>query len=174
MSLSKFISNYSAYNEWANIEMVNWLKKLDQKLLYQKTPSSFDSIDSTLQHVLRVQKFWLAFISEQDITNFNWAVRDNEVEKILEELVIVSGQIKEKFSSFTEAELLSHLELDRPWAKTTMSRYEFMIQVVNHTTYHRGQIITMARNLGITEGIMNTDYVFFNVKKQDLKINENQ
>ena len=163
MSLIKLISNYSAYNEWANTEMVLWLKKLDHQLLYQKSPSSFDSIDSTLQHILRVQKFWLSFISEEDITNFNWSVREGEVEKILDELVIVSTQIKEKCSSYSEEELLHQLYLDRPWAKTTMSRYEYIIHVVNHTTYHRGQVVTIARNIGINEGIVNTDYVFFNI-----------
>jgi uncharacterized damage-inducible protein DinB len=164
MSICKLISNYSSYNEWANNEIVVWLKGLDKELLYQKTPSSFDSIDHTLQHILRVQKFWLAFISEEDISNFNWTLREGEVEKILDELVTVSNQMKIKFSSFTEAELLHDLYLDRPWAKTTMNRYEYMLHSINHTTYHRGQLITQSRCLGITNGIVNTDYVFFTLK----------
>jgi len=32
------------------------------------------------------------------------------------------------------------------------------MHVINHGTYHRGQIITMARSLGVTHGIPKTDY----------------
>jgi uncharacterized damage-inducible protein DinB len=33
---------------------------------------------------------------------------------------------------------------------------------MNHSTYHRGQIVTMGRNLGFTDAPM-TDYNFYNV-----------
>ena len=164
MSITKLISNYSSFNEWANNKIADWLTGLDKEILYRKTPSSFDTIDHTLQHILRVQKFWLAFISEQDTSNFNWAVREGEVENILSELKTVSNQMKEKFTSFTGAELSHTLELNMPWAKNNLSRYEYVIHVINHSTYHRGQIITMARSLGINEDIVNTDYNFFNIR----------
>lgn len=162
MSLQKLISNYSSYNEWANHKTGTWLKGVSTELLYKQTPSSFDTIDHTLQHILRGQKFWLAFISEEDISNFNWAVRNGDVENILNELDTVSTKIKLKFSSFTDEELQHKLELNTRWVKNKLSRYEYMMHVINHSTYHRGQIITMARTLGITEGVVNTDYNFFN------------
>jgi len=37
MSLKNLISNYAAFNEWANTEIVTWLKTLDKELLYKKT-----------------------------------------------------------------------------------------------------------------------------------------
>jgi uncharacterized damage-inducible protein DinB len=36
------------------------------------------------------------------------------------------------------------------------------MQVMNHSTYHRGQIITIGRNLGFTDAPM-TDYNFYNI-----------
>ena len=74
MSLNKFIANYSAFNDWANNEIVRWLKGIDRVLLYQKTPSSFASMDYTLQHILRTQTYWLAFITNQDTSQLNWNV----------------------------------------------------------------------------------------------------
>lgn len=166
MGLNKFIANYSAFNEWANSEIVRWLKGIDKELLYQKTPSSFSSIDYTLQHILRTQLYWLLFISEEDTSRLNWDVRENEIENILEELLIVSTKMKDKFSSFSEDELDTILNLDTPWAKNNLSRYEYIVHIVNHSSFHRGQIITMARCLGIKEGIVNTDYNRFNAREQ--------
>lgn len=56
MSLKKLISSYARYNHWANQEMTQWLKNLDSDMLYEETPSSFGSIDLTMQHESRANK----------------------------------------------------------------------------------------------------------------------
>jgi uncharacterized damage-inducible protein DinB len=162
MSLKNLISNYAAFNEWANTEIVTWLKTLNKELLYKKTTSSYPSIDYTLQHILRGQKFWLLFITGQNTSNFNWAVYEGEVERIMEELIESSAEMKKVYSSFSEQELLEVLYLDVPWAKNSRSRYDYIVHIINHGSFHRGQIVTMARSIGITEGIVNTDYNIFN------------
>jgi uncharacterized damage-inducible protein DinB len=40
----------------------------------------------------------------------------------------------------------------------TRSRHDFIMHVVNHNSYHRGQIITIARILGAVSNIPETDY----------------
>jgi uncharacterized damage-inducible protein DinB len=163
MSLSILIPNYNSFNEWANSRITNWLSSIDPKLLYKPVQSSFTSIDYTLQHILRTQRFWLTFITDADIEKINWSVRELEVEQIMIELNEVSTQMKEVFSSFTESDLEKLLHLNMSWAKNNLSRFEYIMHVVNHSTFHRGQIVTIARGLGITEGIVNTDYNFFHL-----------
>lgn len=162
MSLKNLISNYAAFNEWANTEIVTWLKTLDKELLYKKTASSYPSIDYTLQHILRGQKFWFLFITGQDTANFNWSVYEGEVERIMEDLLTSSAAMKQVYSAFSEQELLEVLNLDVPWAKNSRSRYDYIVHIINHGSFHRGQIVTMARSIGVTEGIVNTDYNIFN------------
>jgi uncharacterized damage-inducible protein DinB len=162
MSLTKLIANYAAYNEWANDRIVGWLNQLDQDLLYKETPSSYTSIDYTAQHILRSQRFWLLFIGEKDVTGFNWSVRERDVVNVLRELKEVSRQMNIAFSGFTEEELLKVLHFNMPWAKNDLSRYEYIVHIINHGTFHRGQIVTIARAIGMTEGIVNTDYNIFN------------
>ncbi len=163
MSLSKLISNYTTYNNWANHKLVNFLQPLEEKLMYQKVDSSFDTIDQTLQHILLAQKFWLTFIRQQEMENFKWKIQEEKVQEIFKELKQVSMEMKKHFSAFTEEELLIPLHLDQSWAKVTLSRYEYMMHVINHSTYHRGQVITMIRTLGVKENIPNTDYNMFNI-----------
>lgn len=162
MSLSKLVPNYTSFNAWANLNMVTWLQSIDRELLYTPAVSSFTSIDYTLQHILRTQRFWYTFITEQDTSTLNWAVREKEVEHIMQELLALSDEMKNTFANYSENELLQILHLDTPWANNSLSRYEYIVHVVNHSTFHRGQIVTMARSLGITSGVPNTDYNIFN------------
>lgn len=162
MSISKLVSNYTSFNAWANLNMVTWLQSIDEELLYAPLLSSFTSIDYTLQHILRTQRFWFTFITQQDITQLNWTVREKEVQLVMQELVLLSDEMKNRFANYSENELLQILHLNTPWATNDLSRYEYMVHVVNHSTFHRGQIVTMARSLGIISGVPNTDYNIFN------------
>jgi uncharacterized damage-inducible protein DinB len=162
MSLQKLITNYTAFNSWANTQFVEWLLTIDEQFLYKEMPSSFTSIDYTVQHILRVQKFWLAFVCEQDVSNFNWTVYQKEAGRILAELKQQSEETNRTISAFTESQLLEKLQLNTPWAKNELCRYEYIMHLINHSTFHRGQIITMARTISITENIPSTDYNFYN------------
>jgi uncharacterized damage-inducible protein DinB len=113
--------------------------------------------------MLRAKEFWLAFISDQDVSNFKWTVKDETLESIFSQVIDSSHKMKIKFSSFSEDELIQVLHLTRSWGKNDLCRYEYIMHVINHSTYHRGQIITMARTLGITNGIPGTDYNFFHL-----------
>ncbi len=131
-------------------------------MLHKTTPSSYSSLDYTIQHILRGQRFWLKFISEEDVSGFKWTVREDEAAAVLNELKANSTEMKNKFSSFSEAELIQSLSFDIPLAKNNCSRYDYIVPIINHSSFHRGQIITIARSIGITEGIVNTDYNMFN------------
>ena len=163
MSLKNLISNYSAYNAWANHRIVTWLSTVDQDLLYKQTPSSYTSLDYTMQHILRTQRYWLLFVSEEDASRNNWSIREGEVENIMTELIEVSEEMKKRFSSFSEDDLLKVLHLRSDWAQNDLPRYEYIQHIINHGTFHRGQIVTIARAIGIRDGIVNTDYNFFNM-----------
>ena len=162
MSTKSLISNHTNFNVWANERIVNWLSNNGTELLYKETSSSFSTIDFTMQHMVRTQRFWTAFLCQEDISNFAWKVHEGAALQTLVDLKSTSVLMKEKFDVFTEADLLQQLKLDMPWAKNELSRYEYIMHVINHSTFHRGQIITMARAIGITEHIPGTDYNIYN------------
>src|SRR4051812_14865111 len=124
--MHRFITNYAAYNLWSNEVLVDWLCNADVDILYQNTPSSYDSIDHTLQHMLRVQGYWLKFITGGDHLNHSWDVRHKEVENIMKELVESSISLRNHCSAFTEGELQQMLHLNTAWARNDLSRYEYI------------------------------------------------
>lgn len=161
-AISDLITNYSAYNLWANQRMVDWLRTLDVSLLYKNAPSSFTTMDYTVQHVLRTQKFWHGFVAQRDLSDFSWKIFENRAEETLLELESQSVAMHETFMSYSENELLEMLELNMPWAKNQRYRYDYILHVINHSTFHRGQVVTQARALGIQDHIPATDYNIFN------------
>jgi uncharacterized damage-inducible protein DinB len=162
MSLKKLIVNYSSYNEWANKEFVGWVATLEEAQIKQKTPSSFESIGRTLKHMTMAQQFWLQFIREGNPTDFDWSFKDKSISVLLSRLSESSEKLRKECTNYQEADLLEQLTLNQPWLKNTLCRYEYIMHVINHGTYHRGQIVTIARHIGVTEHIPNTDYNVFN------------
>mgnify|MGYP002137470067 CR=1 FL=1 len=57
--MKSFIFNYVAFNTWANKRIVDWLRSLPLEMLSAEVKSSYTSLDFTVQHILRTQRFWL-------------------------------------------------------------------------------------------------------------------
>lgn len=158
------MTNYAAYNLWVNQQFSDWLSAKSDELLHQEVVSSFSSIIKTLNHIWATEEYWYSVIAET--TEFDKRETTELVtSEILEGLVNRSACLAQFIESLTEEELAKPIKIDNPWFQCELPRYEYLLQVINHGTYHRGQIVTMGRNVGITDA-SNTDYNFYNVTKQ--------
>lgn len=157
MSVKKIVTNYARYNHWANRKMVQWLRTLGHNFLYTETSSSFNSIDLTVQHMSRAQNYWIAIISEDDTGQLDESIKYNDADTTLHNLLAGSKRMLDILDAYSEQELLQKLYRE----DMAQSRYEFIIHCLNHNTYHRGQIVTMSRCLGVKENIPEMDYDVF-------------
>lgn len=154
MDLQNLTSRFLRYNLWANDRLTSWLMTLDRNILYKQTPSSFGTIDHTLQHMLAAELYWYPLIANGEINSFEQGFSVNVVDEVIAELMASSRQLVDSFSSLTGQQLLERIAA----SDSTQSRYEYLLHVVNHASYHRGQIVTLCRALGITGEIPVTDY----------------
>ncbi|SIO49913.1 DinB family protein [Chitinophaga niabensis] len=160
-SIVYLTKNYIRYNAWANTTLVNWLRTKEESVLEQEVPSSFPSVRKTLFHILQAQQYWLSIIRRDETPNINW-----EESKTLEEVFSAIVAQSEEFVAFLDS--MSAEQIDEktmvvsPWFQSDFANFEYIMHVVNHGTYHRGQITTIGRNLGFTDAPM-TDYNFFNI-----------
>ena len=157
MSLKKLVSDIVLYNHWANEEMTRWLKTLDIKFLYTETASSFKSIDLTIQHMNHAQNFWHAVITQADLSKLDETIRLNAAESNMNELLEMSQRMFSVFAAYTEEALYKQVSTGEMF----QSKYDYILHMVNHNSYHRGQIITMSRELGVVENLPTTDYDIF-------------
>lgn len=164
MSLKKIMSNFADYNLWVNQQFVNWLSPKPDEMLHTEVQSSFSTILKTLDHIWSTEEYWFSVISENDLAEKK---PENELskEEIFAGLLNSSTRLKHLINSLSEEDLMKEVKITNPWFECELPISEYLIQVINHGTYHRGQIVTMGRNIGIKDA-SNTDYNFYNVVKQ--------
>jgi len=161
MSLQKLMQNCAEFNLWANQVYAAWLGAKPSELLYKEIPSSYPSIMLTLMHIKDTERFWLSQLKSLPPTPFDQEFAAT-ITEALSDLVKQSELFRDYISSQTEANFEETFKLDMPWMKGEVSRYEIIQHCLNHSTYHRGQIVTIGRNFGITDPPW-TDYNYYNM-----------
>jgi len=157
----RLVADYAAYNQWANEHLVNWLRNKPVELMDQIIPSSFPSLRETLVHIWDTQRFWLAVVSKTPPpVSFRMHGFHGTLEEVFEGIVKQSKEFTTFINSLDDNSLLEPILLETPWVNGTQARVEFIHHCLNHSTYHRGQLITIGRNVGITDAPM-TDFSFY-------------
>ncbi|WP_316802058.1 DinB family protein [Pedobacter nototheniae] len=158
-AITELMKNYANYNFWANMMLVNWLKKHPETLLEKEVKSSFTSVKATLIHILQTQEYWFSIISK---TTFFKSSYYCDVHEVFDLLLQQSETLANYINDLEIAALEENVFVQSPWFHSNFQNFEYILQVFNHSTYHRGQIITICHNLGITDAPM-TDYNYYNV-----------
>lgn len=146
------------FNVWANDRICTWIKKAEPKV-DEELKSSFPSIRKTLYHLWDAQFIWLARLNGESPNTWPShsfkgsldeaieGLRQNSVEFItyLEKLKTEEYQRQVEFKAIDGTSYFNSVE-------------EIIMHVMNHGTYHRGQLITMLRLVGFT-AVESTDYI---------------
>ena len=159
--LSTLVHDMAVYNQWANQTLVDYLRQKPEELLHQEVASSFPGLKATIEHIWDTQRFWLCVIQKTTPpTSFRFEPFQGTAEEAFEGLMENSKALTTFIQTLDDAGLQEPVSFDSPWVKGTQARFEFIHQVLNHSTYHRGQVVTIGRQLGFTDAPM-TDYNFY-------------
>jgi uncharacterized damage-inducible protein DinB len=161
ITLGTLVRDTAIYNLWANQTLVDWLKNKPTELMDKVVPSSFPSLKETLVHIWDTQRFWLSVLQEVPAPpSFRMVGFDGTLEDVFQGLVDQSLEMALYIETLEESALAEDVEFNTPWVSGTQARFEFIYHCLNHSTYHRGQLITIGRNLGFTDAPM-TDFNFY-------------
>jgi uncharacterized damage-inducible protein DinB len=160
-TIVSLMKNYADYNCWANTELVNWLRTKDESLLEKHVLSSFPSIKLTLVHIWQTERYWLSILQRKAPENYSEFT--GTTEEALDLLLEKSAELAEYVQRLSEEEIEETTLIVNPWFQSDFQNLEYIMHACNHSTYHRGQVITIGRNLGFTDAVM-TDYNFYNVR----------
>jgi len=157
--MQNIITNYTAYNLWANRRMVDMLSPLSEAEMEQEIISSFPSVKTTLLHIWDAEMIWLRRLQGESLDywpSFNF---EGTQADLFKELLAIS----EEFYRYSEA--LTDPDADYSFKTTkgtdyTMKRSHTIHHCMNHSTFHRGQLITMLRQLTQT-GLVSTDFITY-------------
>ena len=142
------LHEFARYNQWANEEYFNWLEKLPEEITEKETLSSFPTIKATLLHLWGAEYGWMCALHQKE---WSKPYEGNSFEGSFAELVAGFRKTTQDFTAYVEALNEEKLKQQIPLSNNSSSTAEdIILHVINHATYHRGQIITMARALGDT------------------------
>jgi uncharacterized damage-inducible protein DinB len=148
-----------AYNSWANNRIFDVVEKLPLEQYMKDMKSSHGGIHGTLTHMVGAEKIWVEqfngnpqpFLKAPEIPNAVelrkfWEKAGYETAKWL-------GMMSDKRlgESFEAKTLKGDL-----FRQTFWQAFQHM---VNHSSYHRGQIVTMLRQIDATP--VSTDLILF-------------
>ncbi|MGH1385604.1 DinB family protein [Kordia sp.] len=156
------IKELVAYNLWANKRLLHWLTANDKELLTKECRSSFPDIIQTVSHILDGEIFYYSVLKEQP-TERLWG---NSIEEILKGFIEQS----EAFVDYVKHQksLNDFRFLKTKTLEGTFTQFELIQHCMNHSTFHRGQIITMGHQLGFSKA-PSTDMLFFFIKRNKLR-----
>ncbi len=149
------------YNLWANKKTTNLLASLDPTVIDQPISNSFPTIKETLEHLHYAESIWLQRIQRDEHTQIPWPDANPLPEQLYTDLVGASKDIKDFTDGLEEEDLertVSFITGEGTSLSNTIER--ILYHVINHSTYHRGQVITMLKQLGIKDAV-STDLYFY-------------
>lgn len=149
-----------AYNRWANRRVLGAAARLSPEVLSRDLGSSFPSVLATLAHVLAAEWIWLERWRGSSPPGLpeSWELSS------LEAVRVRWAEVEAGQRAFVEGLDEPALERAISYRNTAGTPYQnplgqLLRHVVNHSTYHRGQVVTMLRQLG-AEAVA-TDYVVY-------------
>jgi len=159
------------YHAWANETLLSHVKGLPDSVYRQQITSSFPTLAHAFAHIHTVDCSWLGIMEGTDMTVSMTEARMIEAgvrELSLPELEARYAAVRGRF----EACLAGQPDLERtilvrnPYAGDRDTRLsEIVLQVVNHGTYHRGNISSMLRQMGHASTM--TEYGLFWYRDQE-------
>ncbi len=163
--MKKLLVQYAAYNVWANQRLTGCIQNLSDEQLHREINSSFKSIFATLIHLWDVESVWWQRLKLQEQVEWPGLKFKGSVLELINNLVLQSKQWKEWVDLATEA-ALEHEFIYKNSKKDQFKQpvYEVLQHLFNHQTFHRGQLSTMLRQVGV-ETLPNTDLISFIRKK---------
>ncbi|MBD3919949.1 DinB family protein [Paenibacillus sp. PR3] len=162
--MTNHIAEMLNYHTWANQTLLGHVKALPSTVLHQDCTNSYQTIAHAFSHIYAVDKMWylvLTGTTMQEALAATMSLNLNALDTIEEyvgKYAELADQYKHWLNSHTDLE--HTILLDNPYAGVRQTRLsEIMLQVVTHGNYHRGNITTMLRQLGLASTM--TDYALF-------------
>lgn len=160
--MTNFPLQFYQFNTWANEQIFKRLKELPEETYRQEVQSIFPSLSHVLAHVYLSDLGWFDVVSGKDLQHAMGLARERKEEieaKSLAEMEQLFADLSERYKTFLSKEenLPKQLTIQNPAGgvmETTVG--DLVPHVVNHGTYHRGNISAMLHQMG--HASVPTDY----------------
>jgi uncharacterized damage-inducible protein DinB len=152
-----------AFNRWANDKMLGACRKLTPEQYAAEPVPGWSSVRSTVYHIAVVTEGWLRGLKgdpDESVPTEAEVATADDAERLLERAY---KHLDEILATFTPQRLATPVTLRRRGRSATLPPWAVLRHVVNHTTYHRGQVASKLKRLGVQQP--ETDFLFFALER---------
>ena len=163
--MKEILLQYAGYHLWANQLLFHCIADLPGEKQNQFVASSFDSLLKTLLHMWDAEHIWWQRLKLQERIVRPSEEFNGSFGEAAGQLLHQNRQWQEWIAGAQEHMLqhvFSYQNTKREQFKQPV--FQMLLQVFNHGTYHRGQLVTMLRQLGV-EKIPGTDFILWSRRK---------
>lgn len=153
------------YHKWANNRIFEHLKELPAEIYNQEIKSVFSSLQELFIHMYQADGMWLSVMSGDDFSQ-TMKILKQQKEKSTGQPLDRMNQLYIGMNQKYETFLHDHEDPDKlmkihhpKFGELETSVTEMVKHIVNHGTYHRGNIAAMIRQQG--HAGVSTDYIFY-------------
>jgi uncharacterized damage-inducible protein DinB len=148
------------YNTWANQRTLEACAALTDDQANRDLGGSFKSVRETLVHILGAEWLWLERWHGRSHSGLPPASDYSTMEAVRTGWSRIQHDLLDFFAGITENDLnRSYQYKTTAGAEQTSAGWQMFQHVVNHGSYHRGQITNMLRQLGAKP--QSTDLILF-------------
>ena len=154
---TSYLKELAAYSIWADNRAIAWLREISDPQWNQEITSSFSSIRQTAIHIASAQKIWVDFWNKVPDPVYLSVGFNGTREELLTIWEQASADLKTFIDAYPEENYLDPVRVKKPNGEIIQMEFRYTLpHMINHATYHRGQLVTLLRQAGFAQ-FVNTD-----------------
>jgi uncharacterized damage-inducible protein DinB len=148
----QYFSELADYNCWANDIACGWLEATTDDQWNQPIVSSFNNLRETLLHIAASENVWAERMNGLTVAPWLPDTFSGSKEDHIALIKMTSRKLKAFVLSLDENRLEEKFFFKRlNGEENMMAFYQMLAHVFNHSTYHRGQLVIMLRQVGFSK-----------------------
>jgi uncharacterized damage-inducible protein DinB len=161
MNTQDLLHFYTKYNVWANKRVCRKISEIGNELLDRSAMNSFPSLRKTMYHIWDAESIWLERLLGMNVTSWPSENFKGDFIEAQDLFLQMSERFVDYVSNNDENILTSDFSYKNMEGKEfTNIRYLSIMHCMNHSTYHRGQLITILKEFDIPD-LPNTDLIVY-------------
>jgi uncharacterized damage-inducible protein DinB len=152
-----------AYDRWANRNVLDACRKLTAEQYVAEPVPGWSSVRSTIFHIALATEFNLRALADDPddrVPTESDLVRVDDVAQLLERAY---RRFEDLRPTLTPERLNAVLTLRAIGRTFTLPRWAILRHIVNHSSYHRGQVASKLKRFGIEQQI--TDFFWWMIEQ---------
>lgn len=154
--MKQYLLQQFDYHVWANQKVCEYLQELSEEVYRKEIVSVFPTIYDAMVHIYVIDRGWLSFFTAGGVTDMSVEYLERLKVSIdsmvaetkgkrIEELGQMMNELAGRFRIFIEQH--EDIQAEYPSGAYKARFMDYIQHIVNHGTYHRGNVTAMLRQL---------------------------